>query len=211
MKGLFITFEGNDGAGKSTQIRFLAEYLRTRGLDVLTTREPGGCNISEKIREILLDVSNADMVAQTEALLYAAARAQHVAEVIVPALKDGKIVICDRFIHSSLAYQGYGRNLGYDRIMDINRFACGGCMPDKTFFLQITADAAFKRMNENKVHDRLESEGDSFHDAVHYGFLDIIKKHGENIIVIDASGQKMETHEKIKVEIDKILLDAGMV
>lgn len=210
MKGLFITFEGNDGAGKSTQIRFLAEYLRRKGLEVLTTREPGGCDISEKVRDILLDISNTGMVAQTEALLYAAARAQHVEEVIVPALKDGKIVICDRFIHSSLAYQGYGRNLGYDAIMNINRFACGHCMPDKTFFLQITADAAFKRMNENKVHDRLESEGDSFHDAVYYGFLDIIKKHGENIILIDASGQKMETHEKIKTEMDKILKDAGI-
>jgi len=211
MKGLFITFEGNDGAGKSTQIRFLAEYLRTLGLDVLTTREPGGCEISEKIREILLDVTNAGMVAKTEALLYAAARAQHVAEVIVPALESGKIVICDRFIHSSLAYQGYGRKLGYDAIMDINRFACGSCMPDKTFFLQITAEAAFKRMNENKVHDRLESEGDNFHDAVYFGFLDIIKKHGENIILIDASGQKAETHDKIKTEMDKILKNAGII
>lgn len=210
MRGLFITFEGTDGAGKSTQIRFINEYLQGKGLYTLITREPGGCALSEKIREILLDIENKEMCARTEALLYAAARAQHVEEVIKPAVAEGRIVLCDRFIDSSYAYQGFGRELGLDGIIAINRFAMKDFMPDHTFFLQLPPDKAFLRMNENKILDRLESAGEAFHKRVFEGFLEVSKKFEDRITVIDVQGTKQETHAQVKQEMDKLLIKAGI-
>jgi dTMP kinase len=205
MKGLFITFEGVDGCGKSTQQRFLGEYLTENGYEPVFTREPGGCALSEKIRDLLLDVENSEMDEKTEALLYAAARAQHIAQVIRPALDEGKIVLCDRFIDSSLAYQGVGRGLGIQNIMEINRFAIGGIMPDKTFFLDFPPELAFERMSKKRVHDRLELEEMEFHKMLYKGFVELSRLYPERVIRVDASGNKYETSEKIKKMMSDIL------
>jgi len=209
MSGLFIVFEGPDGSGKSTQLRLLAEFLKEKGLDVLSTREPGGCAVAEKIREIVLDKENSEMSAVTEALLYAAARAEHVRQVIMPALESGKIVLCDRFLLSSLAYQGYGRQLGAEAVMRINEIAVSDCMPDVTVFINVPPESAFKRMNEHKEYDRLEREDMSFHRRVFAGFTELAKS--EDVISIDAQGTKFETHEIIKQRIIPILKNAGLL
>ena len=211
MRGLFITFEGSDGAGKSTQIRLLNEYLQEKGLNTLVSREPGGCRLAEKIRELLLDTENKEMSARTEALLYAAARAQHVEEVIKPAVLSGKIVLCDRFVDSSYAYQGYGRELGLQEIIDINCFGMQDFLPDHTFFLQLPPDKAFLRMNENKVHDRLESAGEAFHKRVYEGFLTVCEKFKDRISIIDVQGTKQETHARIRQALESILKKAGIL
>lgn len=203
MKGLFITFEGVDGCGKSTQLRLLGDYLTEKGYDPVFTREPGGCALAEKIRGLLLDVENSEMDKKTEALLYAAARAQHITQVIRPALDKGRIVLCDRFIDSSLAYQGVGRGLGINNIMEINRFAMGGIMPDKTFFLDFPPELAFERMSKKRVHDRLEQEAMQFHKMLYSGFVELAALYPERVIRVDAGGNKYETSEKIK----KIMTD----
>ena len=210
MKGLFISFEGVDGCGKSTQMRFLGEYLKEKGHDLLFTREPGGCVIAEKIRDLLLDVENSEMDAKTEALLYSAARAQHTRQVIRPALDAGKIVLCDRFIDSSLAYQGVGRGLGIQHIMDINCFATGGLLPDKTFFLDYPPDLAFSRMSKRRTHDRLEKEDLRFHQTLYNGFLELSGLYPEWVIRVDAQGTKFETSDKIRAMMDEILMRREM-
>jgi dTMP kinase len=209
MKGFFIVFEGADGSGKSTQTRFLAEYLEAQGLSVLHTREPGGCPVAEEIREIVLSKDDKKMEAVTEAMLYAAARAEHVRQVIKPALKDGRLVLCDRYLLSSLAYQGYGRQLGVEAVRKINEPAIDGCLPDLTIFINITPEYAFKRMNEQKVHDRLEREDISFHERVFNGFTELLKS--ENVLCIDAAGTKYETHELIKQKVLPVLKNAGIL
>lgn len=183
-KGLFISIEGPDGSGKSTQISLLRKYFEERGTDVVLTREPGGTPISEKIREIILDKNNKEMDAMTEALLYASSRAQHVAEVIKPALEAGKIVICDRFIDSSIAYQGYGRGLG-DCVRVINEYAVRGCMPDVTFLLEMDPKIGKERISADD-QDRLEQEKLEFHKKVFDGYMEIEKKF-DRIIGIDAA------------------------
>ena len=209
MSGLFIVFEGADGSGKSTQLRFLSEHLEQRGVQVVCTREPGGSPIAEKIRELLLDKDNAQMDAVTEAMLYAAARAEHVRKVVKPALLDGKVVLCDRFVLSSYAYQGYGRGLGVDLVRSINAPALDGCLPDVTVFINIPPERAFERMNENKVRDRLESEDISFHRRVFDGFTELSR--GEGIICIDAKGTKFETHALIKQQLEPLFIRAGVL
>ena len=208
MSGLFITFEGADGSGKSTQLRFLAKYLEECGVSVVRTREPGGCPVAEKIREILLD-RESEMDAITEAMLYAAARAAHVRQVIRPALDAGRVVLCDRFIHSSLAYQGYGRGLGTELVRQINAPAMDGCRPDVTVFINVPPERAFERMNEHKVHDRLESEDLSFHQRVFDGFTQLSQ--GEGIISIDAKGTKFETREIILQSLMPLFVGAGIL
>ncbi len=209
MSGLFITFEGADGCGKSTQLRLLAEYLEENGADVVRTREPGGSFVAEKIRAILLDNENAEMDALTEALLYAAARAEHVRRVIKPALQAGKVVLCDRFIHSSLAYQGYGRELGVPLVWRINEPAIDGCMPDITVFINVPPDRAFSRMNEYKQHDRLESEGLAFHERVFEGFTEL--SHESGMILIDAIGTKYETQDIIRQRLMPVFQQKGIL
>lgn len=209
MSGLFIAFEGADGCGKSTQLQFFADHLESLNIDVVRTREPGGCPIAEKLRDILLDKANSDMTAEAEALLYAAARAEHVRQVIKPAVDTGKVVLCDRFVYSSIAYQGYGRQLDIEKVWQINKFAISGYMPDVTVFINIPPERAFERMNENKVHDRLESEDISFHKRVFDGFTALSKSDG--LLTIDAIGTKHETHEIIKQRLSSILKDAGVL
>jgi len=209
LKGLFITFEGVDGCGKSTQMRFLSEYLMEKGIAPVLTREPGGCNIAEKIRDLVLDIENKEMYDRTEALLYAAARAQHVGEVVGPAVESGRVVLCDRFIDSSLAYQGVGRGLGIEAVMDINCFAMGDCMPDKTFFLDFPPHLAFERMSKKRVHDRLETQEEEFYILLYNGFVKLAEMYPERIVRIDASGNKFETQEIVRAKMDEILKERG--
>lgn len=202
-KGYFISFEGGDGSGKSTQIRRLRSYFEEKGYDVVLTREPGGTDIGEKIRRVILDPANKKMSGIAEAMLYAASRAQHVEEVIAPALEAGKIVICDRFVDSSIAYQGYGRNLG-ECVTDINKYAVGACMPDITFFLKLKPDQSHSRMR-NRKKDRIELEAEEFHRNVYEGYEALENKFPERIIGIDASGTIEEVHECILLHIEKLL------
>ena len=195
-KGLFITVEGSDGAGKSTQIEKMREFLQGRGHQVLLTREPGGTNISEKLREILLDKDNSEMTDVTEMLIYAAARAQHVAEKIRPALERGEIVICDRFVDSSVAYQGYGRELG-DSVMAVNQYAMNGVKPDVTFFLDLDPAVGRSRIGKD-VQDRMEREQLDFHYRVYEGYRQIWKENPDRVVRIDASGSITDIAEQIR-------------
>lgn len=183
-KGVFITFEGSDGAGKSTQIQLAKEYLESRGIEPIMTREPGGTAISEKLREILLDANNKEMSPIAEMMIYASARAQLVAEVIKPALSEGKVIICDRFIDSSVAYQGYGRGLG-SMVEEVNTHAIDGVLPDVTFFLDL--DPAIGRGRISGEPDRLEQEKMDFHYKVYEGYKAIAAANPDRVAVIDAS------------------------
>ncbi len=193
-KGIFITFEGADGAGKSTQIQLAKEYLEKRGLEPLMTREPGGTSISEKLRDILLDRDNSEMSPIAEMLIYASARAQLVAEVIKPAMDKGRVIICDRFLDSSIAYQGYGRGLG-DVVEEVNRVAVDGMLPDITFFLDI--DPAVGRARIKGGMDRLEQEKLDFHYRVYEGYKAVAAASPNRVIVIDASRSIEEIHKDI--------------
>lgn len=184
-RGLFITFEGPDGSGKTTQINRLKDYLIVQGIDLIMTREPGGTRIGEKIRDIILNPEHQEMAHLTEALLYASSRAQHVAEKIRPALESGKTVICDRFMDSSIAYQGYGRKLG-DRVRIINEIAVEGLTPDLTFLLLVDPGEGKSRINRGHL-DRLELEEIHYHMDVYNGYLELADKHPERMILIDAS------------------------
>jgi len=186
-RGLFFTFEGIDGCGKSTQARLLNEYLVANGYRTVATREPGGTPIAEKIRELLIDPANGAMVDECELLLYLAARAQHVREKIIPALTAGQMVICDRFQDATFAYQGFGRGLSMDFLRTINTFAAG-IEPDCTFIFDISVDRAFERMHAmNKSKDRLESSGRAFFDKIREGYLSLSKQHPERILLLDGT------------------------
>ena len=182
---MFISFEGLDGCGKTTQAAMLADALELEGREVVRVREPGGTPTGERIRELLLDPL-ATIGPAAEALLYAAARAQLVSEVIAPALGRGSVVVADRFIDSSLAYQGVARGLGLERILAVNQFATGGVMPDRTLLLRIPADEAERR--RGATPDRIEAEGARFHEDVAKGFEQAAVRFPERIRVIDASG-----------------------
>ena len=186
---MFITFEGPDGSGKSTVIKAVYEKLLKDNFDVLLTREPGGTPIAEKIRDIILDNSNTALDARTEALLYAASRRQHLVEKIWPALKEGKIVLCDRFIDSSLAYQGGGRNLGVENVLNVNLFATENTYPDISLFFDVSPEIGLSRVNSDKkrVADRLDNENENFHDKVYETFKKIVANNKNRFIVIDAS------------------------
>ena len=186
---MFITFEGPDGAGKSTIIKLVHEKLLQDGFNIVLTREPGGTPIAEKIRDIILDNSNQALDARTEALLYAASRRQHLVEKIWPALKEGKVVLCDRFLDSSLAYQGGGRNLGVENVLNINLFATENTYPDLTLFFDVSPEVGLARVNKDKkrVADRLDNENENFHDKVYKTFKEIIEQNRNRIVVIDAS------------------------
>ena len=185
-RGAFLSVEGLDGSGKGTQIERLADTLNRYGFDLAQTREPGGSPIGEKIREILLDRTNREMTAETEALLYAASRAQHVRETILPALEAGKTVLCDRFIDSSAAYQGGGRQLGIDRVLEINAPALNGLWPDLTVYLDIGHREALKRRCAASEPDRMELEADSFHARVEETFHALMAREPERFITVDA-------------------------
>ena len=201
-RGAFLTVEGPDGSGKGTQIKRLAEALDQWGYEVVHSREPGGTPIGEKIREILLDRENAGMADETEALLYAASRAQHVLEKIRPAVAEGKVVLCDRFLDSSAAYQGGGRKLGVDKVLAINAPAVDGTLPDMTVYLDIDHRKAMERRCAASEPDRLEMEAESFHARVEDGYHELIKRDPERFIVVNAE----RTREEIAKEIaEKVL------
>lgn len=195
MRGKFITFEGCEGSGKSTQIRLLSEYLKGAGADFIVTREPGGSEISEEIRKIILNGKNAAMCDECEALLYAAARIQHLCEIVAPALDSGRTVICDRFVHSSLAYQGYARGLGAEYIMEINRAAVEKFPPDITLFLDIPPDRAFERKHGADDKDRIEQLGLDFHRKVYEGYRELLKS--GQMCAVECGGSKYDTAENI--------------
>lgn len=186
MNGKFIVFEGPDGAGKTTIIKKVKEILEKQDLSISYYREPGGTDISEKIRSIIIDNDNYLMDPKTEALLFASSRAQLVAEKIIPDLKEGKIVICDRFVMSSLLYQGLGRNLGIDNIKNINDFATGGIKPDLTLFFNIDYKTALERKRANFSPDRLENEDFSFHKTIFDGYLKMADLYKDEIVKVDA-------------------------
>ncbi|MDU1579303.1 dTMP kinase [Finegoldia magna] len=183
---MFITFEGPDGSGKSTIIQKVYDYLIENNYDVIKTREPGGSPIAEKIRNLILDTKNTEMGYRTEALLYAASRAQHVEETILPALNENKIVLCDRFLISSLAYQGVGRNLGIENVRKINEFAINGVFPDFVLFFDVDPITTLKRKSSLDTADRLEKEGNNFHERVYNGYKEILNSE-KNIEIIDAT------------------------
>lgn len=185
-KGYFLTLEGPDGSGKSTVAERLLKELNGLGYEVVLTREPGGTEIGEDIREILLSNRNSEMCSRTEALLYAASRAQHVSEKIRPAIEAGKIVISDRFVYSSLAYQGIARGLGVDEVMGINEFAMDKMYPDRVIFFDISPEITLKRKTIGRELDRLEMEGLNFHNLVYNGYKEAIAKYPHNVIEIDA-------------------------
>lgn len=188
MSGYFISAEGGEGAGKSTVLHFLMSRLEQSGYEVLATREPGGIDIAEKIRAVILDPEHTQMDGRTEALLYAAARRQHLVEKVIPALKQGKIVLCDRFVDSSLAYQGYARGLGIDEIYRMNQFAMGDCLPQLTLFFDIEPKKGLERIhaNSNREKNRLDLEDLRFHEKVYEGYQQLIKKFPDRIRVINA-------------------------
>ncbi|MEK3988097.1 dTMP kinase [Robertmurraya sp. FSL R5-0851] len=188
-RGLFITIEGPEGAGKTTIIGMLETALRERGLKVIVTREPGGIPIAEQIREVILNKENTAMDARTEALLYAAARRQHLVEKVLPHLQEGSIVLCDRFIDSSLAYQGYARGLGIDEVYSINHFAIEGKMPDATFYFDIDPEIGLNRIGQHKGREvnRLDLEEIHFHKKVREGYHLLLNRFKDRILLIDAS------------------------
>lgn len=197
MKGKFITFEGCEGVGKSRQIVMLEEYLKKHNVHYYLTREPGGTDISEQIRNIILDGKNSAMTDECEALLYAAARVQLLKEVIKGKLDAGELVICDRFVDSSLAYQGKARGLGYDFVEKINDYAIKNFKPDYTIFLDLSPEAAFKRKGGADASDRVELSGMEFHNRVYEGYKELAAENPQRIIVIDPTGDRFQTHEKI--------------
>lgn len=209
MKGLFITLEGPDGSGKSTLIKGLTKHFKNKGIEFISTREPGGTPISEKIRSIVLDDKNTSMGGETEALLYAASRAQHIHETIKPALDEGKVVLCDRFLLSSLAYQGVGRELGIDRVKMINEFGIKGINPDLILFLHIDSENTLQRKTSYKGGDRLEQEGIEFHKKVYKGYMELLELYPENIKIIDATKSIKEVLLASIQEIENILNRKG--
>jgi dTMP kinase len=196
MRGKFITFEGCEGSGKSTQLRLLSEKLNEMGVEYILTREPGGSDIAEQIRKIILDGKNTAMCDECEALLYAAARVQHLKEIVRPALESGKLVICDRYVDSSLAYQGIARGLGEQFVEEINSFAIKEYSPDLTVFLNISPEDAFKRKHGADEDDRMEQLGLGFHTKVYEGYLHLANKY-PRICPVDCSGTKWQTSDKI--------------
>ncbi|MGP4042541.1 dTMP kinase [Gracilibacillus sp. D59] len=195
---MFITFEGGEGAGKTTILNRLAQRLTEEGYQVINTREPGGIPIAERIRDIILDTKNTMMDARTEALLYAAARRQHLVEKVEPALIEGKIVLCDRFVDSSLAYQGAARGLGVDEVFQINQFAIADQMPDLTLFFDIEPEEGLKRINKNaeREQNRLDLESLTFHQQVYEAYQQLLVKFPERIERIDANFGIIEVEEQ---------------
>lgn len=188
-KGIFITIEGGEGAGKTTLIEQLAHKMQQQGKAVLTTREPGGIPIAEKIRSVILDRNHTAMDARTEALLYAASRRQHLVEKVMPALTAGKLVICDRFVDSSLAYQGHARGLGMEEVWSINQFAIEGAMPQLTIYMDVTPEVGLARIGQSDEREinRLDLEEIAFHERVREGYFILLEKFPERIVRVDAN------------------------
>ncbi|MCS7463228.1 dTMP kinase [Paenibacillus doosanensis] len=206
-RGYFLTVEGCEGAGKTTVIELLSGYLSALGHEVVTSREPGGIEIAEQIRSVILDTKNTKMEARTEALLYAAARRQHFVEKIVPSLEAGKVIICDRFIDSSLAYQGYARGLGIEEVLMINQFAIEHTFPDLTIFLDVSPEEGLRRIHSRKDREinRLDLESLAFHQKVREGYLILAERFPERIVSIDANGVIDDVFVMVKEHLERFL------
>ena len=200
-RGLFITFEGIDGCGKSTQLNLLSEYLKSEGLQVVITREPGAKGLGEKLREILLNYEG-DVSSNCEAFLFLADRAQHIDTLVKPAIEAGKVVLCDRHTDSTIAYQGYGRGVDLEQIKMLNRIATSGLVPDLTFVFDL--DVEISQMRVGKTKDRMESAGDDFHNRVRKGYLEITKQEPERVKVINSDDSIENIFEKVKQEINRL-------
>ncbi len=201
---MFITFEGGEGSGKTTLIQALVKWLKEFQIEVVATREPGGSDIAEKIRAILLDEQNTHIKARTEALLFAAARVQHLEDVVIPALNQGKIVLCDRFIDSSLAYQGYARGLGFDAILKINTFALEH-MPDITVYINSDPEIGLSRI-KSRDNNRLDLEKLDFHQKVREGYLQLAKIYPDRYMVINGDRTMQEVIDDVKAHLKDVLL-----
>lgn len=195
--GLFVTFEGPDGSGKTTQAKMLVEFLQAHGTPVIYTREPGGTEISEQIREVILSTRNKSMRSETEVLLFSAARAQIVDQVIRPALAEGKIVVCDRYYDSTLAYQGYGLGLDLDALRAITKFATRGLVPDLTFYVDVPAEVGLARRHQAETN-RLDHKDVDYHARVRNGYLELAKAEPHRFIVIDGTGTIEQVQEEIR-------------
>lgn len=205
MKGLFITFEGPDGSGKTTISKRVQEALIEKGYDAIYTREPGGIDIAEQIRNVILDPNNTAMDSKTEALLYAASRRQHLVEKVLPALEKGQIIICDRFIDSSLAYQGYARHIGIEKVYDINQFAIEGHFPDLTVFLNLDYEKGLERLEDRAFKDRLDLESKNFHKEVSLGYQKVMEKYQYRMNIVDASQPVDQVFEDaLQIVLEKI-------
>ncbi len=206
-RGKFITFEGCDGCGKSTQLKMFNDYLTQNNIPHIFTREPGGGKISEAIREILLSGKNMEMTDECEALLYAASRVQHLSDRVEPALKEGKLVICDRYVDSSFAYQAYARGLGVDFIGKINAFALTNYRPDVTIFIDLTPEAAFLRKHGADENDRLEQAGMAFHKKVYAGYKQLAQDEPERIVCVDGN----KTPDGVFADVLEALKERGIL
>ncbi len=206
MRGKFITFEGTEGSGKTSVIKEVRKHYEELGYEVMVTREPGGIEISEKIREILLDKKNIEMDPRTEALLFAAARRQHLVEKILPALEQGKMVLCDRFVDSSLVYQGHARKIGIDKVYNINYFAIEEALPDMTIFVNVRPEVGLKRVFEtpNREINRLDLETLEFHKMIYKGYLELTKKY-DRIKVVNGEQEIIQVAAETIKLIDQIL------
>ena len=205
-KGFFVTIEGCEGVGKSTLLRGLKDYLETAGRDAVFTREPGGTEVAERIRAVILDPENAAMTPTAELLLYAAARAQHTEEKIIPAVRDGKLVICDRYSDSTLAYQSYARGLDRGECLAANEIARRGIKPDLTVFLDLSPERGFARKGGADKGDRLEREKIDFHERVYAGFRAIAESEPDRVVAVDASKSK----EEVLAAVVNLLKERGM-
>ncbi len=207
-QGAFLSIEGLDGSGKGTQIRLLTDAIDRFGFELVLSREPGGCPISEKLRDIVLDKNNTEMDDITEAILYAAARAQHVRQVIRPAVAAGKVLLCDRFVDSSVAYQGGGRQLGVQKVLDINAPAVDGTMPMATIYLDVDHETSLKRRAAATELDRMELAGDSFHARTEAGYRELIHRDPERFIVVDATRTPEEIGKEVAARVIARLMEA---
>lgn len=206
MQGIFITFEGIDGSGKDTQAKLLAKYFKNKGYSVIRTREPGGTSIGEKIRKILLSPKIDRVDQRAEVLLFAASRAQIVSNIIKPALEKGKIVISNRYVDSSYAYQGIARKMGLDWVIEINKWATQGLLPDITFFLDIPEELGLKRVDKSRnIRDKIEKDGEIFQKKVREGYYKLAKLFPERYRIIDANRNEDLIQKDIKKEVDKFI------
>ena len=207
MKGLFITFEGGEGSGKTTIANMIKNTLSAEGYQVVLTREPGGVDIAEKIRDVIVDVKNTNMDKKTEALLYAASRRQHLVEKVIPALEKGYIVICDRYVDSSLVYQGIARGIGIDEVYEMNLFATDNKLPDRTIFFDVNPEVGLRRVhtdNQREVN-RLDLEKIEFHQKVYEGYLKICDKYPDRIVKVDAHVSVEEVYNQVLERIREVL------
>ena len=207
MSGVFITFEGGEGSGKTTIANMIKDTLALEGYHVVLTREPGGVDIAEKIRDVIVDIKSTNMDRKTEALLYAASRRQHLVEKVIPALEHGHIVICDRYVDSSLVYQGIARGIGIDEVYEMNLFATDNKLPDRTIFFDVSPEIGLKRVHSDNQREvnRLDLEKMEFHQKVYEGYLTICDKYQERIVKVDASANLGKVYEQVLERIREVL------